>query len=265
MLAYGGVSAVNALGSWYGSSIAVDLKVEVKVSEGRCETSDPLIREILRYFREKHNVPDLRVEIRSEVPPKGGLKSSSAVSTALIGEIGERYGIEVDPPKLSAILSIKAGISLTGALDDAAASYYGGVSLTYNKEFRILKMIDPPDLLAVILLRGNRPKQPDLEHFRKFSKEFEEAFRLAYSGKLLDAIRLNGRLVARVMGYEESLLEEAERRGALAAGVSGNGPSIFALVKEGDEGPVFELFSKHGEVRTVRLVKYGSLGRTLRN
>ncbi len=263
MLAYGGVSAVNALGSWYGSSIAVDLKVEVKVYEDRNEIGDPLIRAILEYFRAKYGVPELRVEVRSELPPKGGLKSSSAVSTALIGEIAQKFGIDVDPPKLSAILSIKAGVSLTGALDDAVASYYGGVSLTYNKEFKVLKVLNPPDLLAVILVRGNRPRAPNIKEFRKYSKDFEEAFKLAYSGRILEAVRLNGRLVARVMGYDEALLEEAERRGALASGISGNGPSVFALVKEGDEGPLVDLFSRHGEVKVVRLVEYGSLGRTL--
>ncbi len=264
MRALGGISAVNALGSWYGSSIAVNLGVEVTVEEDDSYVpNDPLIREILEYFKSK-GVPNLRVHVKSEIPPKSGLKSSSAVSTALIGEIAEKYGIEVDAPVLSAILSIKAGVSLTGALDDAAASFYGGMSLTYNKEFKVLKMADPPEVRAVILMRGNRPKAPDLAEFRKYRDDFLQAFKLAYEGKVFEAVRLNGRLVAKVMGYEEELLEKAEKLGALASGVSGNGPSLFALVKEGDEGPIIEEFSKHGETKVVELVKYGSLGRTLK-
>jgi len=265
MLALGGISAVNALGSWYGSSIAVNLKVSVKISEcDGCEHGDPLIKEVVNYFRKNYGIPNQRVEISSEIPPKSGLKSSSAVSTALIGEIAERYGLEVNVPALSAILSIKAGVSLTGALDDATASYYGGQSFTYNKELKILKVSNPPEGKAVILMRGFRPKQPRLSEFRKYGAEFRRAFELAYSGKVYEAIRLNGRLVARIMGYEEEILERAERLGALASGVSGNGPSLFAITKEGDEGPIVEEFSKHGEVRIVELVSHGGLGRTFK-
>jgi shikimate kinase len=66
------------------------------------------------------------------------------------------------------------------------------------------------------------------------------------------------------MGYEEEILERAERLGALASGVSGNGPSLFAITKEGDEGPIVEEFSKHGEVRVVELVSHGGLSRTFK-
>jgi len=69
-------------------------------------------------------------------------------------------------------------------------------------------------------------------------------------------------------GNEGPIVEEFSKHGevlgALASGVSGNGPSLFAITKEGDEGPIVEEFSKHGEVRVVELVSHGSLGRTFK-
>ncbi|TRM97683.1 shikimate kinase, partial [Sulfolobus sp. E1] len=125
MQAYGGVSIVNALPSWYGSTMALNMKVSVNVKEGirdRSKETD-LIKIIIDYFKEKYSIPDILVEVNSELPQQGGLKSSSAVSVALISEIYRKFDIKdpIFPPILSAILSIKAGVSYTGALDDATA------------------------------------------------------------------------------------------------------------------------------------------------
>ncbi|MEM3680822.1 MAG: shikimate kinase, partial [Metallosphaera sp.] len=40
MQAYGGVSIINALPSWYGSSMAIDMKVKVRVWEGKRNSDD---------------------------------------------------------------------------------------------------------------------------------------------------------------------------------------------------------------------------------
>ncbi|EWG07808.1 MAG: shikimate kinase [Candidatus Aramenus sulfurataquae] len=254
MQTYGGVSVVNAIPSWYGSSMAVDLKVEVKVEEGEeIGEQSALVKTIVDYFRQKYNLPRLRVKITSEIPQMSGLKSSSAVSTALIGEISRKYGIDVDVPKLSAILSIKAGVSVTGALDDAVAAYYGGVSFTYNKEFKVIKKQSPPDgLVVLILARGNR-QRVDLNSLKRYSALFQEIFKVALSD-VITAMRLNGVAVAEILGYEKEPILEAMRTGALAYGVSGNGPSMFAVTKEGEEGPVYERLSKYGKVTITRAV-----------
>ncbi|MEM0200307.1 MAG: shikimate kinase [Saccharolobus sp.] len=251
MQAYGGVSIVNALPSWYGSSLAINLKVDVNIKEGKRDLTreNTLISTIINYFKEKYSIPDITVDIKSEIPQKSGLKSSSAVSVALIHEIVKRYGIkDVSPPKLSAILSLKAGVSYTGALDDAVASYCGGVSFTNNKYFQIIKTEDPPsDLVILLLARGGRQKEVNINKLKKYKHVFEEIFRISIKDIIL-GMKINGILIANILDYPIDPIETALKNGALASGISGNGPSYFAVCKEGEEGKVYESLKKFGDV-----------------
>jgi len=257
MQAYGGVSVVNALPSWYGSSMAVNLKVNVNVREGKRDLTkeNKLIKVIIDYFKEKYLIPDIIVEINSELPQKGGLKSSSAVSVALIAEIVKNYKIiGIDIPKLSAILSLKAGVSYTGALDDAVAAYCGGISFTYNKFFKVIKMEQAPkDLVIVILVKGERQINININQLKKYRLIFEDIFTISLKDFLL-AMKLNGILIANILGYPLEPIENAIKKGALASGISGNGPSYFAVCKEGEEGPIYETLKKYGDVIITRPV-----------
>lgn len=246
--AYAGVSVVNAIPSWYGSSMAVNLEVEARVSYGRRSGNESqLVTEILRYYEEKYG-SSFVAEVISPLPQGSGLKSSSAVSVAIIDALNKLVGANEDPPKLSAILSLKAGVSVTGAIDDASASYYGGISFTYNKENKILRIVSPPSGIVLVLkLKGGR-SPVNVGLLRKYEVLFRDIFELALQGDLFRAMRMNGFLVAEILGYDTSLLERAMKKGALAAGISGNGPSSFAVCKEGEEGPVLELFGEDTRV-----------------
>ncbi len=268
MYAYAGISIVNAIASWYGSSGAVDLKVKAEIEEKKereKESESSLIREILDFFESKWNIPHLKVNIESEVPPGSGLKSSSAVSVALIEEIYKKYNIEyLEPPKLSAVLSIKAGVSYTGALDDSSSSYYGGISFTNNKRFEIIEVREPPDDVSVVILpKGNRANV-NVKMLTRYSLTFSEIFKIARVCPL-KAMNLNGFLVAEILGYPKEPIEIAIKRGALAAGVSGNGPSYFAVTKEGEEGPVYDSFKKFGEPIVTRFVKVEGRNREVKD
>jgi shikimate kinase len=269
MQAYAGVSVVNALPSWYGSSMAINVKVDVKIRESKeCATHpSQLVNEIVLYFRENYNIPCIEVEINSEIPPKSGLKSSSAVSSALIGEIAEKFQLPVkawDVPVLSAILSLKSRVSYTGALDDASASYFGGVSYTYNKEFKIIDMKEPPSEISIIVIpRGKRSVSVDMTKLRKFEPLFKEIFTLARHD-IITAMKLNGLAVGIIMGYDLTLANEALKKGALAAGISGNGPSMFAVTKIGNEGVILDLFEKQAE-KPIVVQPVGLCEQRLRN
>lgn len=248
MWAYAGISVVNAIPSWLGSTMAVNLRVEVSLEKGS-EQYDGLIGVIINHFKKKIGIPGLRVMVRSPVPAGGGLKSSSAVAVALIEAIKSRYGLDdIYTPKLASELSIEAGVSITGAYDDSTASYHGGVSLTNNRENILLDLRKPPeDLAVVILARGGRPSiDPSL--LRRFEDLFREIFDIAMRGDILTAMRLNGIAVAEILGYEIEPIRAALRLGALASGVTGNGPSIFAVTRKGEEGPIIDLFSGFGKV-----------------
>lgn len=248
MWAYAGVSIVNAIPAWLGSTMAINIRIEASLEKSSEQPSE-LVKTIIEYFRYKIGVPDLSITVRSPIPPGSGLKSSSAVAVAIIEAIKSRYGLrDIDTPKLASELSIKAGVSITGAYDDATASYHGGISFTNNRENRLLDLREPPEeLVVVILARGGRSGiNPGA--LRRFEDLFREIFNIALRGDILTAMRLNGIAVAEILGYETEPIREALKLGALASGITGNGPSIFAIAKKGDEGPIIDMFNKLGRV-----------------
>lgn len=248
MWAYAGVSVVNAIPAWLGSTMAVNLRIEVSIEEGSGDHSG-LVKTIIDYFKQRIGIPELRVTVKSPIPPGSGLKSSSAVAVALIEAIKSRYGLSnIDTPKLASELSIRAGVSVTGAYDDATASYHGGITFTNNKENRLLDLREPPeDLSVIILARGGRAGiDPSL--LRRFEDLFAEIFNIAMKGDIITAMRLNGIAIAEILGYEVEPIRAALKLGALASGVTGNGPSIFAVTRKGEEGPIIDIYSRLGNV-----------------
>lgn len=242
--------------------MAVNLKVEVEVvktlQQSCSEPSSRLVEVIVDYFTQAYGLPKICPHIRSEVPSGSGLKSSSAVAVALIRSIAEAFRVEgLEVPRLAAELSRWAGVSVTGALDDAAASYYGGIALTDNLNMRVIDLRDCPLDINVVLLIDEPRREVDVNALRRWSPTFLKAFELAYSGEVFKAMTLNGMAVAKILGYNTEPLERALVMGALAAGVSGNGPAKFAICREGDEGPFVDLFARYGTVVVVKPTRLG--------
>lgn len=242
---YGGVSILNAIPLGLGSSCAVDMKVEVEASFGPHNPGSALVDTITGYFTARSG-RETTVRVRSNLPQGGGLKSSSAVAAGAVSALSSLTGIEVDIPVLAAQLSIEAGVSVTGALDDVTASLYGGIAVCDNNKMKILRKLPFPDgYIFVILPRGPR-KDFDPDLLRGRWPAFKSISSLLYDGKYIEAMARNGLTVSQALGYETDLLLTAVKLGAKASGVSGNGPSLFALVKEGDEGPIMDLFAPLG-------------------
>lgn len=243
---YGGVSILNAIPLGLGSTCAVDLKVESTAGYGSRETGSTLTRKILEYFQEKSG-NELHLEIKSRIPESGGLKSSSAVAVSSISALSRLTGINVDVPMLAARLSLDAGVSFTGALDDATAAFFGGVSVCDNTNMKIMRRARLPDnIIFVILPRGPRVNFDPMA-LRRSWPSFKNISGMVMMGKYLEAMARNGLTVSEILGYETNTLLRAVELGARASGVSGNGPSLFAAVESGGEGPIVELFSKLGK------------------
>ncbi len=257
-VSHGGISILNGIPTGYGAAVAVNLDVKSCINDCCAENSgSALVDAVLKYFHKYSGVKH-GAKISSRIPAGMGLKSSSAVSVSLIACLLRATGISGYPPRLSAIISRQAGLSVTGAFDDAVAAYHGGSFLTNNSSMGIEQWLDfDPDTVFVLLLKGRRGTE-NPEILRSHAPEFMEALRLARSGDVTGAMNLNGRLVAKYLGYGMDSVMAAERFGAIASGVSGNGPAVFGLFKNGEEGPLIDEFARMGTTLVVRPVMYDS-------
>ena len=253
---HGGISILNGIPTGYGATVAVDLQAESCIIEDSMgDQQSELVNAVLEYFH-KSTGQKYGAHINSRIPAGMGLKSSSAVSVALIESLQKATGISGYPPRLSAIISKEAGLSVTGAFDDAVAAYHGGSFLTNNTTMAIEQWIDfDPETVFVLLLNGKRGTVGP-EILRRHNSEFLEAVRLARVGDIAGAMNLNGRLVAEHLGYSMEPIMTAERYGAIASGITGNGPAVFALFREGQEGPLVDEFARRGTTTVVRPVMH---------
>ncbi|RLE85987.1 MAG: shikimate kinase [Thermoprotei archaeon] len=239
------VSILNAMFNGYGGAAAIDLEVKAKVELNKkegvrviCEEDPGLALEAFEAVRE---ITDSRsgatIKIQSEVPAGVGLKTSSAVANAVILAASKAFGLNLSYEeilRLNILVSLRTGVSKTGALDDAAASLLGGFVITNNVTGEILKRGSLDERLRVAILIGRKrvyTKDINLERFRRFSKEAMLVLEKAMKGDIWCAMTLNGMLVSQAMEYDVSPLIAAARSGAIAVGVSGKGPAIFAVLE----------------------------------
>src|SRR5919109_1071817 len=240
---HGAISIVNAIATGRGAALGISLKVaaEVELDNGRGirfltgRHADRLINNIIRNIIPKEIIETNLITIRvdSEIPIGYGLKSSSAVSNAVAlacGRLAKEDDID-DYQILEAAVrsSLDAKVSLTGAYDDATACYFGGFTVTDNYSRRLIRSEKAPEnLTAVILLPRNRTRG-DICKLSSLSDIFIDASRLAEAGQYWKAMKLNGVLASAALSSRYTPVMAALENGALAASISGNGPSIAAL------------------------------------
>lgn len=254
---HGAISIVNAIATGNGSSLGISLRVTAEVELGRGrgvrfltgKNDDRLVNNIVRNTMPKEMIEDNQITIRvkSEIPIGYGLKSSSAVSNAVSLACSRLARDDVDD---NAVLdaavraSLDAKVSITGAYDDATACYFGGFTVTDNYSKRLIRREAAPDNMhAIIFLPRNTPRG-DVRRLSILSDLFTDAFRLAEAGEYWKAMKLNGVLASAALSSRYAPILAALDRGALAAGVSGNGPSIAAVAYEDEIDEIKSALSK---------------------
>lgn len=249
-VAYGAVTIVNAMASGRGSAMGIKLRTwaEVEVREregievevGGVEARDEdrrLAEECFKLFSErfKYHGYGCKVTTRSEIPIARGLKSSSVASNAIMLALASAFGLEVrgmELVRLGVEASKRAGVTLTGAFDDACASYFGGIAFTDNYKMSLLKMLKADEKLkvAIIVPEGKAyTKDVKKEWVKGFGKVADVVFDLAVGGRVFEAMTLNGLLYSALFGYGVEVSVLALRAGALGSGLSGKGPSVVAV------------------------------------
>ena len=240
---HGAISIVNAVATGKGSALGISLKVtaEVELDKGHGvrfltgKDSDRLVNNIIRNTIPKEIIDSnqIKINVHSEIPIGYGLKSSSAVSNAIAlacSRLAKQDDIDdYEILEAAARSSLDAKVSLTGAYDDATACYFGGFTVTDNYSRRLIRSEKAPENMSAIIFLPRNSTRGDLRKLSNFSDIFMDAFRLAEAGQYWKAMKLNGVLASAALSSRYTPVMAALENGALAASISGNGPSIAAL------------------------------------
>ena len=255
----GAVSIVNALANQKGATLGIDLKVVaiventagkgIDIQSDNKSLSSRLINKTVEKIISKRDLEKNRISINlaSEIPLGYGLKSSSAISSAVALACGKIFRPNLTDQQIllaGVNASIETKVSITGAYDDACSCYFGGFNVTDNKKKKRIRYEKiPPNLIAVIFLPKNR-KRGDLKSLKILSSVFENAWDLAKKSRYWDAMTINGLATSTLLNSDPKIIADLLEKGALGASVSGNGPSIAAITKKDNEGDIKKVFSE---------------------
>ena len=105
-----------------------------------------------------------------------------------------------------------------------------------------------PNLSILVLLRGKRTVEISAEAFSQHEQIFERSLASVMRGSILDALSSNGMAVAAATDDQEALriCNLSIASGAIAAGISGSGPSIAIVCFQDDSTSLSKLFSESG-------------------
>ncbi|MBW9220205.1 shikimate kinase [Methanothermococcus sp. SCGC AD-155-N22] len=266
---------INGIATGKGSAFAINLKVKATV-----EFIDDGKNEIKGIVKDNPNIDTTLIELclknvleyldldysgkvitETEIPIRSGLSSSSATSNAVVMAAFDALGEKIDDKLVLEIAiksSFEAGVTVTGAYDDATASYYGGITITDNLERRIIKRDRFKEDIGVLVLIPKLNKNVDVNRMKLIKDYVEVAFRECLQGNYYRALFLNGLLYASALGFPTNIPIEAIEKGALTAGLSGTGPSYTAFCHWEDIERVKTTLEKYGRVIITELNNSGA-------
>mgnify|MGYP001033117175 CR=1 FL=1 len=274
-IAYGASTVVNAIATGKGAALGVDLwtkaKVELTGKPGIIEgtiLSDPgedknliksVIKRVLRRFRLEREYGAF-VETDSNIPIARGMKSSSvaanAISLATVAALGKKLS-DLEVVKLGVEAAKDAGVTITGAFDDACASYFGNIVVTDNvaqKVKRRFRVDGKYNVLFHVPPSKAYTAQSNVEKMKRMAPLVNLAYREALLGRYWSAMTFNGLIYSMALGYDINAAVDALAAGAIAAGISGKGPAIAAVVPEDSIVEVKEAWNAYrGEAIQARV------------
>ena len=282
-ICHGAATIINAIAMGKGAAFGVDLwtKAEVKLTDelGVIEgeiVSDPsentiliekTVRKVLEYFGIKEKF-GAKVKTWSNIPVARGLKSSSVAANAIVLATVAALDKKLDDltiVNLGVDGAIDAKVTITGAFDDACASYFGDVVITDNEKRRIVKRFKISEDLAILFYIPTEKAytiSSDVQRMKTVASLVKIVYEEALKGKFWSALTLNGLIYSSALGYNSSIALDALMTGALAAGLSGKGPSVTAVVPaekvdsvkdawQAYEGEILQARVNHEKARVV--------------
>jgi shikimate kinase len=204
-----------------------------------------------------------KVRTTSDIPVASGLKSSSAAANATVMATARAARRDIDPleaVKIGVRAALDAGVSITGAFDDACASMFGGVVLTDNRERKLLKRERlESEVVIYVPDRKAFSAQTDVRRSRLVALGEEIAFDLAARGEYRRAMALNGFLYCSALGFSPEPALAALELGIEGVSLSGTGPSYVALASDGQAGRLEAAWAAYpGRVIRTKTVNEGA-------
>ena len=256
----GAISILHALGLGRGCSIGIQLTTKVQIVEDAVEIEDDrngLLAAVEKCWRDRGlPIPDqFGWKVDSSIPIGQGLKSSSALSCAALRALNSCAWAGLSNSEIADIAAKSQLISncaKTGSMDDNWASLEPGWKLVdptlSASESIILQGGIDPNLSILVLLRGKRTVEISAEAFSQHEQIFERSLASVMRGSILDALSSNGMAVAAATDDQEALriCNLSIASGAIAAGISGSGPSIAIVCYQEDSTSLSKLFSESG-------------------
>jgi shikimate kinase len=209
---------------------------------------------VLHYFKVENNF-GAKVRTFSNIPVARGLKSSSVAANAtVLATIAalEKTVDDLGVVNLGVDAAFDAKVTVTGAFDDACASYFGGVVVTDNLKRKLIKRNILPSGLSVLFFVPSKKVytiNSDVNRLTTVAPLVKIAHAEALKGNYLTALSLNGMIYSSALGYNASIAVDALSAGAVAAGLCGKGPAVTAVVSDDKIDQVKAAMQKHkGEV-----------------
>lgn len=272
--ACGAGTIINAIATWKGSAFAIDLRTtaevelgeDIKSIQGEIEGGGDatLIERCAELMLKKFDYAGgAHVRTSSEIPIARGLKSSSAAANAVVLATLSALDKKMEPleaVRLGVQAALDAGVTITGAFDDAAASFLGGIVVTDNKTMQLVKRVEKDaDILILVPEEKVFTAETNVEKMKLIAPWVELAYELALEGKFEKAMTLNGILYCAALGFDPHIIIKALEAGASGASLSGTGPAFCALVKKDKISAVKEAWSDfNGKIIRTKINNEGA-------
>ena len=255
---HGAISIVNAIATGKGATLGISKKVDVEMETSygngieieiqNKPMKSRLINRVIQKIVPKSELSKtkLRISLDTEIPAGYGLKSSSAISTAVAMASAKLFKPQMNDIEILNVgvdASIETKVSLTGAYDDACACYYGGFVITDNYNRKIIHSEKCLNRVSAVIFVPKSRKRGNIRKLKASSDIFEQAWNLAKKSDYWGAMNLNGLATSNILSSEPKIISELIENGALGASVSGNGPSIAAIVQNDTIPKIKNVFS----------------------
>lgn len=259
--ALGAGTVLNALATGTGSAFALDVETRATVTldpdsdgvdgavAGAPDADTALVERCVALAADRWGDGEGgTVRTESDVPMAAGLKSSSAAANATVlatcAALGLTVGDDPDDPtvdvtredacRLGVRAAREAGVTVTGAFDDAAASMLGGVTVTDNDADALLSR-EPIAWDALVWTPPERAysADADAERCANVAPMAELVADLALEGRFAPAMTVNGLAFSAALGFSADPAVEAMPH-ASGVSLSGTGPSVVAVADPED-------------------------------